>query len=390
MGINILTYTTLYPNAAQPHHGIFVEQRLRRLVGSGDIGARVVAPVPWFPVSAAWAGRYARYARVPAREERHGIEMYHPRYLTIPKIGMTAAPWLLALASLRALRRAVDAFDLIDAHYFYPDGAAAALLGQWLSKPVVITARGTDVNLIGQYALPRRMIRWAAARSAGVIAVCQALKDRLIELGAEPANITVLRNGVDLSLFRPLDRGVARSQLGLRRRTLLSVGSLLRSKGHDVAIEALVSLPDTDLVIVGEGPERGAFEKLAAARGLSERVRFAGSIAQEELARYYSAADALVLPSVREGWTNVLLEAMACGTPVVASRVGGTPEIVRAPQAGILVEERTAAAFVSALRQLFEHYPDRAATRRYAEEFGWDETVRRQIALYRRIVEARR
>lgn len=301
---------------------------------------------------------------------------------------MTMAPWLLAQASRRLLGNLAGSCDLIDAHYFYPDGVAAVLLGGWVGKPVVITARGTDVNLIPQFSLPRRMIAWAARRSSGIITVSQSLKDRLVQLGVEAERITVLRNGVDVVLFRPLERAMVRAELGFRRRTLLSVGTLLRSKGHDVAIEALASLPDTDLVIVGEGADRREFEKLAVALGVAERVRFTGSVPQEELARYYAAADALVLPSVREGWTNVLLEAMACGTPVVASRVGGTPEIVRAREAGLLVDERTASAFADALRHLFANYPDRAATRRYAEGFGWEETVRGQVELYRRVLRA--
>ena len=386
--IKLLTYTTLYPNAAQPQHGIFVEQRLRHLVASGEVAVRVVAPVPWFPVDAAWAGRYARYARVPIREERANVEVHHPRFLVVPKIGMTVAPWLLACAGRQVVARLAASCDLIDAHYFYPDGVAAALLGRRLRKPVVITARGTDVNLISEFELPRRMIRWAARSAGAVITVAQALKDRLVQLGVESERITVLRNGVDLALFHPLDRVALRAELGFRRRTLLSVGTLVRSKGHDIAIEALADLPDTDLVVIGEGPDRSAFATLAETLGVSARVRFVGSVPQAELARYYAAADALVLPSVREGWTNVLLEAMACGTPVVASRVGGTPEIVRSEAAGVLVEERTARAFADALRRMFAKYPDRAATRRYAEGFGWEETVRGQVNLYRRVLDA--
>jgi len=150
----------------------------------------------------------------------------------------------------------------------------------------------------------------------------------------------------------------------------------------------LAHLPDTELLIIGEGPDRRRFEALAHAVNVASRVRFVGGVPQEDLARYYSAADALVLASEREGWPNVLLESLACGTPVVASEVGGAGEIVRAPEAGTLVAQRNAAAFAGALERLFAHPPDRAATRRYAERFGWDETTSAQTALYRRVIGA--
>jgi glycosyltransferase involved in cell wall biosynthesis len=384
--VRILTFTTLYPNAAQPQHGLFVEQRLRQVLRTGELGARVVAPVPWFPLRSPRFGSYARYAAVPACERRHEIEVQHPRYLVVPKIGMSVTPWFLARAGVRAARQGED-FDLIDAHYFYPDGVAAVLMARRLDKPVVITARGSDVNLLTQFALPRRWIRWAALYAAAVITVSGALKKELMRLGIPGSKITVLRNGVDLDFFRPLERELARARLGWRGRTVLCVGNLLRSKGQDIAIGAVARLPDTELVIVGDGPERRALESLARSLNVAARVRFAGALAQEDLVRYYAAADALVLPSEREGWPNVLLEALACGTPVVASRVGGTAEIVRAEEAGALVVDRSAAAFADALQRLFASPVDRAATRRYAEKFGWDETARAQRELYRAVLE---
>src|SRR5436309_9492989 len=169
-----LTFATLYPNLSQRRHGIFVEQRLRHLVASGAVESRVVAPVPWFPSARRCFGRYGVYARVPRREVRHGIEILHPRYPVIPKVGMSAAPFLLAAAARGAVAELVAGgfdFDLIDAHYLYPDGVAAILLGRWLGKPVVLSALGDDVITLPLYALPRRMILWAVAGSAGVLPV---------------------------------------------------------------------------------------------------------------------------------------------------------------------------------------------------------------------------
>jgi len=384
--VKILTYSTLYPNAQQPRHGIFVEQRLRHLLADGGVAARVIAPVPWFPWRSRLFGRYATYARVAPRESRHGVEIEHPAYPVIPGVGMNVAPALLAHATWRscaALQRVHD-FELIDAHYFYPDGVAAARIAQRLDRPLVITARGTDVNLIPRYAQPRRQILWAADRAAAIITVCRALKDRLVELGVDAGKITVLRNGVDLQQFAPQPRAPLREQLHLERFTLLSVGHLIECKGHHFAIEALAALSDVELLIVGDGEQEGQLRRLAAARGVSERVRFVGHKDHEELCRYYNAADALVLASSREGMANVLLESLACGTPVVATPSWGTPEVIAAPEAGRLMRERSAGALVEAVAALRADYPDRRLTRSYAESFDWDRTSAGQRAVFAR------
>lgn len=388
--MNLLTFSTLFPNAAMPRHGVFVENRLRHLLASGKVQSRVVAPVPWFPFRHARFGEYANFARAPWQENRHGIDVLHPRYALIPKIGMTAAPWLLARAVrpvLRQIRNEGYDFDIIDAHYFYPDGVAAIMLGSEFNRPVVITARGTDLNLIPKYFWPRRMIQHAAARAAGLITVCQALKDVLVELGVPAERVTVLRNGVDLNLFTPADdRERLRASLGMSGTTLLSVGHLIERKGHDLVIQALTELPQVRLYIAGDGPERNRLGEIARESGVADRVVFLGAVRHEQLRDYYGAADVLVLASSREGWANVLLEAMSCGTPVVASNVWGTPEVVAVPEAGRLMTERTPGALAQAVKDLLNHYPDREATRRYAEGFSWDDTTRGQLTLFERIL----
>src|SRR6267143_2153545 len=281
--MKILTFSTLYPHAARPSHGIFVETRLRHLLASGKVESKVVAPVPWFPSRNARFGEYATHASAPREERRHGIQVLHPRYPLLPKIGMALTPFFLARAVRPVIERILRgyAFDLIDAHYFYPDGVAAVLLGRHIGKPVVITARGTDVNLIPRYRLPRAMIRWAARGAAGTITVAHALKDKLVALGVPAGRIEVLRNGVDLQLFRPVDREDWRRRLGFRRTTLLAVGNLVPLKGHDLAIRALRLLPEMGLVIIGNGPERAALGALARESGVCDRVTFAGTMAQE-------------------------------------------------------------------------------------------------------------
>jgi glycosyltransferase involved in cell wall biosynthesis len=389
--MKLLTFSTLFPNTVKPSHGIFVETRLRYLLASGKAESRVVAPVPWFPSQNPRYGDYAGFAKVPARETRHGIDVRHPRYLVIPKVGMTSAPWLLAQSAKKEIGRIIDEgydFDAIDAHYFYPDGVAAVMLGKYFNKPVVITARGTDINLIPQYALPRKQLMWAADNAAGMITVCNALRDEMVGLGMPGERIVPLRNGVDLQRFQPTDRQAARTKLGIDGFTIISVGLLDPRKAHDLTIGALPLMPDAKLLIAGTGPERKNLEAQAERLGVTGRVTFLGAVAQTDLKDYYNAADAMVLASSREGWANVLLESMACGTPVVASNVWGTPEVVAAPEAGVLMKERTSQGIADAMRSLRERYPDHAATRRYAENFSWDATTEGQLQLFSRIIGA--
>ncbi len=394
--IRTLLFSTLYPSSVRPNHGIFVETRLRELLKSGEVETRVVAPVPWFPVAGKRFGVYGDFAATPRLESRHGLEVRHPRYFLPPKIGMNLAPYALALGALPSARQIIANgfdFDLIDAHYYYPDGVAAGFLAHWLGKPFVVTARGSDINLIAQYAHPRRLMGKTARAARASIGVSQALVDRMAELDFPGERLRVLRNGVDTLRFVPENRAFARERLGLeplsKCRILLSVGNLVEIKGHDVALRSLGQLDETyHLVIVGTGPERQNLQDLASRLGFADRVLFTGSVDNAELKWWYSAADVLVLCSSREGWPNVLLEAMACGLPVIATRVGGVPEIVTEPVAGRLIERRDPDALAGAITALFSAYPDARQIRDYAATFDWAQTTQAQIELFKEITHA--
>jgi teichuronic acid biosynthesis glycosyltransferase TuaC len=388
--MRIVTFTTLYPSTARPQFGIFVETRLRHLVSTGRVDARVVAPCPWFPWANPAFGSYAVFAGMPRHEERHGIVIDHPRYPLLPKIGMSLAPSLLFARCLPFLHREIAAgrdFDLIDAHYMYPDGVAAVMLGKALHRPVVVTSRGTDLNIIPEFRMARQQIVWAARHAAGLVTVSEGLKQRLVALGIADERVRVLRNGVDTGLFHLGDRTARRAEFGLDGPTLLAVGNLIPLKRHAMMVEALAMLPGMRLVIIGDGPLRQGLAETARRLGVADRVTFAGRMPQERLAAYYAAADALLLASTHEGWPNVLLESMACGTPVIATPLAGAREIVGAPEAGRILGEATAAALAGAIRALLAAPPPRAATAAYAAAFGWDSTTAGQIALFEEILE---
>jgi len=392
--IRVLTFSSLFPSSVRPGHGIFVETRLRELIKTGQVESRVVAPVPWFPSTQERFGDYAKFARTPRREERNGIDVQHPRYALLPKIGMTLAPLLMALGARSAVQRLIDEgfdFDVIDAHYYYPDGVAAALLARWFKKPFTVTARGSDLNLIPQHRLPRRMMQWAARRAAASIGVSSALVQVLRSWGLEEERLHVMRNGVDLQRFRPVPQAEARAKLGLPAQgpVLVGVGNLQEHKGQRLLVEALgllaPRLPGLQLLLIGEGPDRGWLEARAAELGVSTQLRLLGTRPNTELLDWYSAADVSLLVSSREGWANVLLESMACGTPVIATDVGGSAEVVGASGAGWLVREREPAAVAAAVEKALVELPPRAQVRAYAEGFSWQATSNAQLALFGRL-----
>lgn len=383
--LKLLVATTLYPNSQQPRHGVFIETRLHQLQQTGEVAASaVIAPVPWFPLTGKRFGQYAEYAKVPKHEVWQGVEVFHPRYLVIPKIGMLLTPLFLFLSFWLCVRRLQTQgyhFDLIDAHYFYPDGVSAAWLAKCLRLPLVISARGTDLNLIPEYPLPRKMILWAAKKAHAVITVSAALRARFADIGGDSRQVSVLRNGVDLARFSYQEKSPDSAPFHM-----LSVGNLTKLKGHDLIIRSLVQLPDAQLTIIGQGEEASRLHALVDELALNNRVKFVNNVPQAELGRWYAQADVLILASSREGWPNVLLEAMACGTPVIATRVGGVPEIVSQDHVGIVLDERTPDAIAQAVQQLQIKALDRHAVRAYAEQFGWSEVADAQIHLYKKVV----
>lgn len=394
--LRVLALSSLFPNAEFPRHGVFLAHRLRHLAAVPGLALRVVAPVPWFPSGRALFGGYGALARVPRSGRSFGLPVLHPRHPVIPKLGMSLAPLLMAVAvapTLRRLREGGFDFDVVDAYYLYPDGVAAALLAAWFRRPCVLTAFGSDVSLIPRWSLPRAQILRALHSAAGVTAVCEALRREMDRLGFPEPLVRVVRHGVDLDLFRPPeDRGAARAGLGWGDEpVLISVGHLIPRKRHHLALATLRELPGATLAIVGDGPERQRLLAEAQKLGVAGRVAFLGSVPQPVLATLMGAADALLLCSDREGIANVLVEAMACGTPVVATPVWGAPEVVADRAAGLLSRDDRPESLAEAVRGLLSAPPDRAATRRFAEaRFAWAATAREHAAVLRGAVASTR
>ena len=383
--LRVLTFTSLFPSAVRPRHGIFVETRLRQILAQGECEARVIAPVPWFPWRSSRFGAYAVFAATPRVERRGPVDVSYPRYLMLPKVGVAFQPQSMTFAAWRdvcALAHAGWRPDVIDAHYLYPDGVAAAALARRLRVPYVLTARGTDVNVLARDPMAGPRILKAVREAAAVVVVSPALRDVLIDLGADKDSIHVLRNGVDRTVFHPAGRNEAKAALGFDERPLvLNVGNMLPEKGQALALQAVARLSEWQLAIVGDGPLATELSAQAAELGLDKRVRFVPVQAQDRLRQFYSAADVLVSSSQREGWPNVVLEAMACGTPVVATDVGAVREMITHDWCGSVVPQPDAVSLAQALQAVYERRPDPMALVAHARTYDWDSVARQHLAL---------
>jgi teichuronic acid biosynthesis glycosyltransferase TuaC len=377
--MKVLVFTSLYPNNVWPNHGIFIKERMTQFAKLDGCEIKVVAPVPYFPASVKCNWRW-KFSQVARQEIRDGIEVYHPRYLMPPKLGMTFYGLLMFAAVLRTIkkiRREFD-FDLIDAHYIYPDGLAAVLLGLLFMKPVVVSARGTDISLYAGFSVIRQLLRYTLRKATKVIAVCQALKQAMISLGIPEEKIVVVPNGVDMAKFYRVPKEEARLRLGLplEKTIILSVGNLIPRKGFDLLIKAFDMLFNGSdrgrlhLIIVGEGPSKQDLANLASSIGRQDAVQFAGAIPHNELYLWYSAADCFSLASDREGWPNVILESLACGTPVVATDIWGVPEVISTGTVGVLTR-RTEYAIAQGILVALKKIWSSDDLLRHANHYSW-------------------
>lgn len=381
--MRVLTFTSLFPNALNPSANIFVLQRIAHLARRPGNLVEVIAPVAYAPGFLANTRR-GKLSRVPKFEVLENLRVHHPRYPLLPGISMPAHALLIYGGCVRLARQLHQKyqFECIDAHYVFPDGMAGVLLGRSLGLPVAVNARGSDIHTFSEFPTIRPQIRWTLRQCAGAIAVSQSLYR--IMLAIEPAiRAEVIGNGVDCRRFFREGRLQAREKLGLdpQAKIILSVAALKPVKGPDLLIRAgsllKAAVRGCKVLFVGEGPELRRLRRLAAQLDCADICEFVGRVANEELKTYYSAANVSCLPSRREGWPNVVLESLACGTPVVATRVGAVPDILSRPEIGIVVDT-TADAIYKGLEQALAREWDADLIAAHARPYTW-ESVAAQV-----------
>jgi len=346
--MKVLVFTSLFPNNMEPNKGVFIKERMRNVAKYCEI--EVVAPVPYFPPIGIFKKWY-KFSQIKNRENIEGLKTCHPRFFVTPKVGMLFYGFFMFLSVFTTVKQIKKGFnfDLIDAHYIYPDGFAAVLLGKVFKKPVVVSARGTDINLYPFFPFIRKQIIYTMKNAKKIISVCEALKDKMISLGVQKDKIEVIPNGVDTKKFKVISQLKSRTNLELPidRKILLSVGCLVKHKGFQRLIGALDIIKKgwdkhkpPFLVIVGDGPYRTKLELKIKQLRLENDTALVGVKPHADLYKWFNAADLFCLASSREGWPNVLLEALACGVPVVATRVDGIPEIIYSEEYGFLVDNQ--------------------------------------------------
>jgi glycosyltransferase involved in cell wall biosynthesis len=356
----------------------------------------MIAPVPMFDYSNPEGPLYRR-RDVPFIHSEESLEVYHPRWFFPPggtplNVVCMLARLFFLIRKLRKERR----FDVIDAHFGYPEGVVGALLAQIFRVPVVITLRGSELLFASQYSR-RIAMRWALRHADGVVTVSEELRTFAIREGVPPEKAVVIANGVDREIFYLRDVQAMRSKKAIPEgsRVIVSAGELIEAKGHQHVAEAVRDLVaegfDIVLVIVGGtargGPRYEATLKETVERlGLKHRVQFAGRVGRDEIAELLSMADVFCLASYTEGWPNVVHEAMACGTPVVATRVGAIPEMLPSNDLGIIIPVKDQAALLAALREALERNWDRMSIASQGGERTWNHVSRQVLTVFRQIV----
>jgi teichuronic acid biosynthesis glycosyltransferase TuaC len=386
--MRILTLSTLFPATSRPNFGIFVERQTAALTSVRDFAVTVVNPIgiaPW-PLS-----QFTDRSRLnDLHNEQWGeLDVYRPRFTAIPKIGGRLNPGMIARAVLPLAQKLHDKtpFDLIDAEFFYPDGPAAMQLSQALGIPFTIKARGADIHHWGRQSGCSGQILDAAGKAAGLLAVSGALKADMIALGIDASKIMVHYTGLDQSRFLPRDRAAEKARLGITGPLILSVGALIPRKNQHLLIAALRSFPDATLILAGQGESESDYRALALKLGVAGQVRFLGSVPHDDLPALFAAADVMALVSESEGLANAWVEALACGTPIVASYSGGIRELVKTPDAGRIVK-RDPEAIALAISDILANPPSSKAVAATVSAFSWDENARTLAAFFRTVVES--
>jgi teichuronic acid biosynthesis glycosyltransferase TuaC len=390
--LKILVITSVFPNEKQPTLGTFVRERMLHVAKYCDV--TVVAPAPWFPLIRFFKKDYRPL--VPKIEIQDGLQVYHPKFFNLPGLIKCLDGiffFFSSILTLYKIKKSFD-FDIIDAHFAYPDGLGAVLLGRLFKKPVAITLRGTIVPL-SKYRLRRFQISFALKRADIVFSVCKALKDKAVSLGVQEEKIVVVSNGVDTNKFQPINQRDVRELLNLPldKKIIISIGAIVKRKGFHKIIKALPFIikrqPDILLVIVGgasvEGNFKSELDLLVERLSLQKYVLFAGNVPHRDIYKWINASDIFCLATSNEGWANVLLEALACGKPVVTTTVGGNGEVINSSNYGILVSPEEENGLENALLGAFEKEWNDKELIEYACQNSWDRAANLILGNYIKI-----
>ena len=378
--MRILTVTTFFPNSANRHRTVFVKNLVHAM--QQYLPVSVVAPIPYAPPIRRMPQWYVQ-SQIGRVERVDEIEVLHPRFLVVPRLDWLSG-FSYFLGVLQVVRQLKHDYGscLIHAHCAYPDGVGAGLIARTLRLPYAVTVHGSDINVYATYRTLRRQIHWALTNADGVITVSRDLEAKVTQLtgGAVKRLKYIPCAGFDPAVFYLRSATEYRADLDIPKeaRIVVFVGLLVPIKGVDLLIEAWAMLchrrivGDADrLVIIGDGNCRPDLESRVKAAGISTKVRFTGSIQQNDVSRWLATATLLCLPSHNEGTPNVVVEALANGIPVVATRVGGVPELLREGVNGMMVPPGAASALADTLALALSRNWNRAQIASSVQHLTW-------------------
>lgn len=386
--LNILTLSTLFPNAASRNFGIFVERQTAELASRPEANVTVINPIGIPPPPLRGLAQYRTLGGLPDHEQWRGLNVHRPRFTLIPKFGGAKNPQRIASAILPLIQKLHEEkpFDLVDAEFFYPDGPTAMRLAAVLNIPFTIKARGADIHHWGSDPKCLPQILSAAGKASRLLAVSNALKQDMEELGMDGGKITVHYTGLDQRKFKPVDRVATKRELNVEGPLFIGVGALIKRKNQELVIEAMTSFPSAALMLAGTGEEEKAYRSLADKLGLKDRIRFLGNVPHDDLPRLVAAADISILPSKSEGLANAWVEALSCGTPIIISEAGGARELIRSDIAGRIVNQ-SSSAIVAAIKAILANPPEQDDVRAAVSHFSWENNGDTLIELFTNIAQ---
>lgn len=397
----LLVFTSMYPNTLKPNMGIFIHNQVKSLIKQG-CQVIVVSPIPWVPRWLWWRKKWNDYRNILKEECYDDITVFHPRYFRTPG-GKWVYPWegfsiYMGCKDLAGHLHGKFKFDVIHAHRIIPDGYAAILLGKKFNIPVVCSARGGETYQV-PFENPLSYLSFKKVLSTcdRIITVSSFLCDIVTNNGFKHT-VNVIYNGCDVDTFHYVDKVATRKKLSLPLdgKIFLFIGNIINTKGVFELVKAFHNLRKSEsspyLIMIGNGHDTSKIQEEITSRNLSESVLLPGYIPQEELPIWINASDIFVFPSYQEGLPNVVLEAMACRKPVIASRVGGIPEIVSDGVTGILVEPRNVHQLAQAMQTLLKNEDlclklGGAGEKLVNEHFTWERSAQKLIKVYQDLLE---
>jgi len=358
----LLIISNLYPSPWEPSRATYNKQQFTYLQAYFDI--YILVPVAW-----------PDYLKHRKEINNNNSKIRYCAYFYTPKFGRRFYSWWMLLSIYLSSYLWIKSLNInaIFASWAYPDGVAAYRLSKKLNVPFYLKVHGSDINIFSQSPPRAKQIREAANQSKGVLSVSQALANKMIDMGIQKDLIQVIYNGVNQELFN------YRSNNKENSNSLLFIGNLKKTKGVTELLESFNTIhkkhPQLSLSFAGEGEMRNLLQQKITEYQLADKVNLLGSISHHLLPKLIQEAKLLILPSYNEGVPNVILESLACGTPVVATAVGGIPEIITNGTSGILIDSPNPQDITSGLEKALNQSWDRLSIAKSAKCFDWQENI---------------